>query len=58
MATPGTKYYNLQTKLEQHLVSLMRGEGVNLLQAQLIIRDALSDAVDEIREQHERGELR
>lgn len=52
MATKGTKYYNLQTKMEQALKVIMLDERCNLLQAQLILRDVTTDAVDAIREEY------
>lgn len=51
MATKGTKYYNLQTKLERSLKVVMLDNDTNLLQASLIVRDVLSDAVDAVREE-------
>lgn len=52
MATKGTKYYNLQTKMEQALKVIMLDEGCSLLKAQVILRDVTSDAVDVIREEN------
>jgi hypothetical protein len=49
MATKGTKYYNLQTKLEQSLKTVMLDNDCSLLQARGIINDVLGDAVDTMR---------
>lgn len=44
--------------IKQLLITIMRTENINLLQAQGVVRDMLSEAVDSIREDYESGELK
>ena len=46
----------MQTKLEHMIEVVMAEQGVSLLQAQIIIRDVLGDAVDETRKKYTKGE--
>lgn len=44
--------------IKRLLITIMRTEGISLLQAQGVVNDMVSEAVDEIRKDYESGNLR